>query len=341
MRTLNVSTQVSSQQHIRLRDTVLIPSSDSDTLQVNADFLDDVLSGLRREQKELPSKYFYDEKGSRLFDQITETAEYYPTRTEEALMRQHGTEMVESIGPKTLLVELGSGSSAKTQILLRKLSAVAAYIPIDISAAYLETVAVNLRKQHPGITIVPLAADYTQVLTLPTAGIEYDRIVVYFPGSTIGNFTPLEAAAFLSDVRTLIGSDGGLLIGVDLVKDTQVLEAAYNDAAGITAQFNLNLLSRINIELGADFDVASFRHRAVFNETEHRIEMHLVSSTSQTVHIGDDCFLFEAGESIYTESSYKYTVESFTNLVSRAGFTWVQTWKDNQAYFSVHFLEAS
>jgi dimethylhistidine N-methyltransferase len=255
-------------------------------------------------------------------------------------MRRHAVEMVARISRDTLLVELGSGSSAKTRILLDRLNELAAYIPIDISADYLDLVAADLRILYPELDVRPVAADYNNTIDLQVEDLQYDRIVAYFPGSTIGNFTPVEAASFLRRIRSLIGDSGGFLVGVDLVKDRTILEAAYNDSSGVTAAFNLNLLKRINSELNADFDTNAFEHRAIFNAEESRIEMHLLSKADQDVRVEDSLIQFLEGEYIYTESSYKYTIESFRDLASTAGFESVQTWTDEDGYFSIHYLES-
>ena len=299
-----------------------------------------MLAGLSERQKSIPSKYFYDVAGSELFDKITQTDEYYPTRTEEGIMRRHADEIVARIGRDTLFVELGSGSSAKTRILLDRLDELAAYIPIDISAAYLDLVASDLRRLYPDLEVRPVAADYNKTIDLLVSDLRYDRIVAYFPGSTIGNFNPAEAKSFLQRVRSLIGDSGGFLVGVDLVKDHAILEAAYNDSSGVTAAFNLNLLRRINSELDADFDTNAFEHRAIFNAEESRIEMHLVSLADQDVRVEDTLIQFVEGEYIYTESSYKYSIESFRELASASGFESVQTWTDEDDYFSIHYLES-
>lgn len=304
-------------------------------------FRDDVLNGLSAEQKSIPSKYFYDERGSELFDAITKTPEYYPTNVEEGIMETNIDEIVNSIGSRALFVELGSGSSTKTRVILDALNDAAGYIPIDISGEYLEIVADQLRIRYPDLDIRPLAADYTRDLVLPSSDLEYKRVVAYYPGSTIGNFEPTRARAFLKKIRGMVGEGGALLIGVDLMKDRGVLEAAYNDEAGVTAEFNLNLLRRINRELDADFDLSNFSHRAVLNEQASRIEMHLVSDIDQTVTVSGQTFSFNASEYIYTESSYKYTSSDFIKLAAEAGFESRNLWVDDKEYFSIHFLETT
>ncbi|NND72434.1 MAG: L-histidine N(alpha)-methyltransferase [Rhodothermales bacterium] len=319
-------------------------SSATDCLEVGtaqASLHSDVISGLSQPQKTIPSKYFYDERGSQLFDEITTLPEYYPTRTEEAIMRKFAPDIINLIGPDALLIELGSGSSTKTRILLDRLTTLKAYVPIDISSEFLEATAERLRDRYPHLTIRPLAEDYTKELWLPTEGLSYDRKVAFYPGSTIGNFDPDDARDFMRRVRVMVGDKGGFLIGVDLVKDPRILEAAYNDSKGVTAEFNLNLLNRINRELDANFDLTAFEHRAVYNEQESRIEMHLVSTIEQLVSVGNSEFEFAEGEYIYTESSYKYTVDDFASMAEAAGFRLTHTWTDDARLFSTHFLDSN
>lgn len=301
-------------------------------------FLDDVLAGLARPQKALPCKYFYDAQGSRLFDAICELEEYYPTRTEMAIMQRHAADMAEHLGPGCLLVEYGSGSSLKTRILLDHLREPAAYVPIDISGAHLLASARALQQRYPRLAIHPVCADYTAAFELPAVAAE--KVVVYFPGSTIGNFDRDEAAAFLARMRAVCGPGGHVLIGVDLQKDVPVLEAAYDDARGVTAAFNLNLLRRINRELGGTFDLGLFAHRAVWNAEAGCIEMHLVAVEDHTVRVGARAFTFRAGETILTERSYKYTLAGFSALAGEAGFRVDHVWTDDRLYFSVQLLTA-
>ena len=301
-------------------------------------FADDVIAGLSRPQKELPPKYFYDERGSALFEAICELPEYYPTRTETAIMRAHAPDMARRLGSGCALIEFGSGSSRKTRILIGELAPVA-YIPIDIAAEQLKASSVALAQAFPGLPIVAVCADYTRPLELPALdGIEVRRRVVYFPGSTIGNFTVPEAAEFLRNARVIAGARGGLLIGVDLKKDRARLEAAYDDAQGVTAQFNLNILARINRELGADFDLPAFRHKAFYDAGLGRIEMHLVSAREQDVAIRGRVFRFGAGETIHTENSYKYSIAEFQALALGSGFAPQACWTDGEALFAVHYL---
>ncbi len=301
-------------------------------------FLDDVIAGLARPQKELPPKYFYDERGSELFDAICELPEYYPTRTETAIMHSHARDMASHLGPRCGLIEYGSGNSRKTRILIREL-APSAYMPIDIAGAQLKASAAELARAFPALAIIAVCADYSRPFVLPSLnGVDVSRRVIYFPGSTIGNFTTAEAAAFLANARTVTGEGGGMLIGVDLKKDPALLHAAYNDASGITGQFNLNLLVRINRELGADFELAAFRHQAHYDAALGRVEMHLVSEREQQVSIRGRVFSFRSGETIHTENSYKYSVEEFQELARGAGYEPMSCWTDPRRLFAVHYL---
>lgn len=317
-------------QHRRLRLTYFAPKPGS--------FRDEVLGGLRKPQKELPSKFLYDERGSQLFEQISALDEYYLTRTELGIMRDHAGEMATLLGPQCLLVEYGSGSSTKTRLLLNHLLQPAAYVPIDISKEHLIQAATALATEYPDLEVLPVCADYTTNFALPTPSRPAARRVVYYPGSTIGNFDREPAVRFLEHIAHVCGQGGGLLIGVDLSKDPVKLHHAYNDWEGVTAAFNLNLLARINRELGADFPLDRFRHYAFYNPREGRVEMHLVSVANQTVHIGDAAFSFEIGESIWTESSYKYRLAEFARMAGAAGFAVKQVWTDPQELFSVQYL---
>jgi dimethylhistidine N-methyltransferase len=301
-------------------------------------FLDDVLDGLSRPQKALPPKYFYDEAGSALFDAICELPEYYPTRTEIAMMRAHARDMAKRLGPQCALIEYGSGSGRKTRILIEALAPVA-YLPIDIAAAQLSASSAALARDFPGLAVIAVCADYSRPLVLPDLnGVSARRRVIYFPGSTIGNLTPPEATDFLQNARVVAGPGGGLLIGVDLKKDPARLRAAYDDAQGVTARFNLNLLARINRELDADFDLRAFRHEAFYNAPLGRIEMHLVSEREQQVTVRGRAVRFRPGETIHTENSYKYSIEEFQALARGAGFEPETCWTDAQRLFSVHYL---
>lgn len=299
---------------------------------------DDVLAGLAAQPKWLPCKYFYDRRGSELFERICELEEYYPTRTELGIMETSVREMAEALGPGVALVEYGSGSSTKTRILLEALDDPVAYVPVDISRDPLVDSANSLDRRHPDLEVLPVCADFTEAITLPEPRRRARRRVVYFPGSTIGNFDPVEVVAFLSRIRSLVGPGGGLLIGVDLRKDAAILEAAYDDREGVTAAFNKNLLVRLNRELGADFELDHFEHRAVVNEELGRVEMHLVSTVVQTAAVGAESFRFEAGESIHTENSHKFTLEGFAGLAEQAGLAVRRVWTDPGERFSVQYL---
>ncbi len=301
-------------------------------------FRADVRAGLTRRQKRLSAKYFYDAAGSRLFDRITELNEYYPTRTELGIMRQHAPDMAERCGPRCLLIELGAGSLTKVRLLLDRLDRPAGFVPVDVSGEHLEDAAHELRDDYPDLDVFPVCADFTADFHMPARAAA--RRVVYFPGSTLGNFDPADADELLRKVAHLVGPGGGLLLGVDLRKDPAVLEAAYNDRSGVTAAFNRNLLVRINAELGADFDPARFRHRAFYNPVRSRIEMHLVSTVDQTVHLDDAEIRFRRGESIHTENSYKYDVGELGARAADCGFRTDAVWTDAKRYFAVLFLTA-
>lgn len=303
-----------------------------------ASIRDEVLDGLQQTPKQLPSKLFYDATGSRLFDQICALPEYYPTRTEMGIMRRYIGAMAVRIGARAMLVEYGSGSSRKTRILLDRLDDLAGYVPIDISKAHLLQSAEALAEAYPELPIVPLCADYTTTFELPDLGAE--RTTVYFPGSTIGNFKPGPAQDFLRRIAAIEGAGGGLLIGVDLQKDVATLEAAYNDAQGVTAAFNKNVLARINRELDGTFDLDQFQHRAFYNADPGRIEMHLVSLADQRVVVDGVALTFDAGETICTEYSYKYTLDGFAELAQQAGFEVAEVWTDADDLFSVQYLVA-
>ena len=303
-----------------------------------ATFLRESLAGLQTFEKTLPCKYFYDRRGSEFFDRICDLPEYYPTRTEAGIMQEHAGEMAALFGPDCLLIEYGSGSSTKTRILLDRLPHLAGYVPMDISREHLFATAEGLARSYPHLEILPLCADYTAEFTLPRSQRLARSRVVYFPGSTIGNFHPDQAQAFLCHVANVCGPRGGLLIGVDLKKDVAVLNAAYNDSAGVTAAFNLNLLRRMNEELGADFDLAGFRHHAYYNALAGRIEMHLMSLRSQTARLGGLQIAFEEEETILTECSYKYSLADFARLAASAGLAVRKVWTDPDEKFSVQYL---
>ncbi|NNE45610.1 MAG: L-histidine N(alpha)-methyltransferase [Rhodothermales bacterium] len=304
---------------------------------MEASFLNDVLTGLSGSPKSLPSKYFYDATGSALFDKITELEEYYPTRTELQIMRENIDAIGASLGEELAIIEYGSGSSTKTRMILEHIPPGSTYVPIDISGVHLNQVADGLTADYPDLHVIPVHADYTTPVDLP----EFDgRRVVYFPGSTIGNFRPANATRFLKRMHTIVGDDGGAIIGVDLKKDPEVLLNAYDDASGVTAEFNLNLLARINRELAADFDLDGFAHRAIYDEDEGRIEMHLVSRKAQTVRVADRAFRFERGEYVHTENSYKYGIDQFSELARGADFWVEQVWTDKRSWFALFLLHA-
>lgn len=303
-----------------------------------SEFCQDVVAGLSNRQKSVPSKHFYDRRGSQLFNRICELDEYYPTRTELAIMQEFAGEMGEQLGAGVMLVEFGSGSSIKTRILLDHLTDPIAYVPVDVSCDHLRLTADELQSDYPEIEVLPVCADFTQSFELPSASHTETHDAVYFPGSTIGNFEHQEAETLLQQISSLCGKGGGLLIGIDLQKDRAVLEAAYNDEAGVTAEFNLNLLHRINRELGGEFDVDQFRHIATYNSQLHRIEMYLESLTNHSVRVGEQSFQFRCGERICTEYSHKYTVDGFARRAKRAGLTLRRQWLDEDHLFAVlHF----
>jgi L-histidine Nalpha-methyltransferase len=299
-------------------------------------FLRDVIDGLSRARKTIPCKYLYDEEGSLLFDRICDLPEYYLTRCEEEILARHAPEMARRLGADRVLVELGSGSSRKTGILLAHLARPAAYVPVDISQEHLAGAASRMRTRFPELPVVPVCCDYTNPFDLPLEG----RVAVFFPGSTIGNFMSDEAAAFLRRIHQVCGHGGSLLVGVDLVKDRRTLEAAYDDSARVTAAFNLNLLRRMNRELRASFHLDRFTHRSFYNEAEHRVEMHLVSQCDQQVRIGPFTAQFEEQESVHTENSYKYTLASFEALAAASGFRVEKVWRDSRGMYSVQHLVA-
>jgi dimethylhistidine N-methyltransferase len=304
----------------------------------DTEFARDVVEGLSRPQKTLPAKYFYDAEGSRLFEAITELPEYYPTRTELALMQAKVGEMASVIPDGATLVEFGSGASTKTRLLLDAAPQLATYAPIDISSSALDAAAAAIERDYPGLKVAPLVEDFTKALALP-AEAGHPRIG-FFPGSTIGNFTPGEVVAFLSGARRLLGEGAEFLVGIDLVKDEATLVAAYDDAQGVTAAFNLNLLTRINRELDGDFDLSGFQHRAVWNGVDSRMEMHLVSVRDQVASAAGRSFRFAAGETIHTENSYKFTVEGFGKLAAASGWKLERRWESAAPSFAVVLLRA-
>ncbi len=307
-----------------------------DLCSVTNDFNSDVLQGLNIRPASIPPKYFYDTKGSQLFDAITKLPEYYQTRTEMQILQNNADKIAYHVGIGNLLIEPGGGSCEKVHILLEALKPIA-YVPMDISKQHLQHAVEELGAAFPWLKIYAITTDYTHIMKLPSAVPESSK-VVFFPGSSIGNFDPNDAVIFLNSIARLVKSGGYLLIGVDLKKDKTLLKNAYNDTAGITAQFNLNLLQRINLELGADFDLSAWKHKAFYNEQAGRIEMHLISLCKQRVSIGQHQFVFTAGEAIHTENSYKYTTEEFITLAERAGFQSIDLWIDADKLFSVHLF---
>ena len=296
----------------------------------------DVLRGLSRRPRRLPCKYLYDERGSRLFDDICELPEYYPTRTEVSILEANIDAIARAIGTRVMLIEYGSGSGTKTRLLLDHLRDPAAYVPIDISGEQLLQATVRLGRSYPSLEILPVCADYTKPFQLPEPSETVARRVVFFPGSTIGNFHPRAAQRFLEYIAHVVGPGGGLLIGFDQRKSPDVLNAAYNDAAGVTAAFNLNLLARINRQLAADFDLSAWQHHALYEPVRGRIEMHLLSQCPQTVRMSNRRFRFEAWESIRTECSYKYTPAQFAAMMP--GWDRQDTWSDDENRFCVMWL---
>ena len=297
----------------------------------------EVIDGLMQEQKVLPAKYFYDHIGSQLFEQITQQPEYYPTRTELTILENHRAEIARSIGDVHTLIEYGSGSSRKIQMLLETFTHLDTYMPIDISKDFLMESARQLSERYPALHIKAVCGDYSQSISLPVE--EAQKRVIFFPGSTIGNFEPEEAMRFLRHSSRILEVGDGFLIGVDLKKSTDVLERAYNDAAGVTAAFNLNMLTHLNQMLDGTFDITRFEHHAFYNEEKGRIEMHLRSQLDQLVQVGDVTVPFKQGETIHTENSYKYSKEEFETLARQSGFHPVNCWIDADERFSVHYLE--
>ena len=301
-------------------------------------FAADVIAGLTAKPKTLSPKYFYDLQGSALFDRITQLPEYYPTRCEIGILQDNAPAIASMFPPGCALIEFGSGSSRKARILLGAAATVEAYVPVDISGDFLQQDLAQLRRDLPHLLVHPLVEDFTQKFAIPSHLARLPR-VGFFPGSTIGNFEPDEAGRFLRHIGKMLGAGSLLVVGIDLVKDEETLNRAYNDIEGVTARFNLNLLARMNRELGADFDIAAFKHSAFFNHDKSRIEMHLASTTRQTVRISGASVDFRAGETIHTENSYKYTVKSFRALARKNGWLPVKVFTDG--FFSVHVLRAT
>ena len=298
----------------------------------------EIIDGLSAEKKRISPKYFYDERGSQLFDEITRLPEYYLTNTELRIMRDNIDDIVALVGKQASLIEFGSGSSLKTRVLLEHLTELAAYVPVDISAEHLHTSAAELRAEFPHIDILPVVADFTKEFDLPSPMVMPVRNVVYFPGSTIGNFEHNVAMDLLRVMHHEAGKNGALLIGVDLQKDPQVIEDAYNDSAGVTAEFNLNMLKHLNRNYGASFNTSEFEHRANYDEDKGRVVIELISQTDQTFEVGNTTFEIADGEAILTEYSHKYTLSGFAAMAEEVGFNVEKTWTDPDQLFSVQFL---
>jgi dimethylhistidine N-methyltransferase len=304
-------------------------------------FAQDVLDGLAQKQKTLPCKWFYDQRGSELFEQITHTPEYYPTRIETGLLQKLSDELPALHGAVETIVELGSGSSIKTRLLFDKIPSVTRYVPIDISSDFLALSVAGIKNDYPNIAVTPEIRDFTQPVQIKNLPAQKSKILTFFPGSTIGNFSPPEATELLSNVRQMTGSGSWLLIGVDMTQNHATLYAGYNDAQGITKAFNLNLLRRANEQLGANFDLATFSHEAPFNAVESRVEMHLRSTRRQSVNVLGEIFYFNEGETIHTENSYKYSHEKFLSIAEAAGWKYVKVWADDTvSHFGEFLLQA-
>jgi L-histidine Nalpha-methyltransferase len=309
--------------------------------RLSSTFAYDVLQGLAQKQKSIPCTWLYDRRGSELFEAITRLDEYYPTRNETLILQRCAAQIAQAAGPGATLIELGSGSSRKTRILLGALESPAAYVPIDISEQFMAESVQSLQAEFAQLRIAPVVADFSRLTALPELAFlpGRGRRVVFFPGSTIGNFAPDAAMALLQRIGQMAGSDALLVVGADATHDPAVLIPAYDDASGVTAAFNKNLLARINRELGADFTLSAFRHEARFNAPEQRVEMHLVSEYTQRVKVRGRSFHFAMGESIHTENSYKYGLVKFQAMASRCGWSQLQFWMDGQARFAVHVFE--
>lgn len=302
------------------------------------DELDEIIDGLSQSEKMISPKYFYDERGSQLFDEITRLPEYYPTETELGIMRANVDEIASLAGKHASLIEFGSGSSLKTRVLLEHLDELAVYVPVDISEDHLLASALHIRAEFPGLEVLPVVADFTQPFKLPSPTIMPVRNIVYFPGSTIGNFTHDAAHELLEVMYHEAGESGALLIGVDLQKDPDIIQHAYNDSAGVTARFNLNMLRHLNREFDADFDLDAYEHSAEYNEQEGRVEVRLVSKQHQEVTVGNKSFSIDEDEAILTEYSHKYTLDGFAAMAKTAGFNVERVWMDAERLFSVQYL---
>ena len=308
---------------------------------VQDDELDEIVDGLKQSEKMISPKYFYDERGSQLFDEITRLPEYYPTETELGIMRDSIDEIAELVGKQASLIEFGSGSSLKTRVLLEHLNELAVYVPVDISEDHLVDSATKIRSEFPRLEVLPVVADFTKPFELPSPAIMPVRNIVYFPGSTIGNFTYDAAQELLDVMYQEAGAGGALLIGVDLQKDPEIIERAYNDSKGVTAEFNLNMLRHLNREYEADFDLDAYEHNAEYNREKGRVELRLVSDKDQEFNVGDESFSIAKDEAILTEYSHKYTLEGFAAMAEKAGFSVEHVWMDADRLFSVQFLTRS
>jgi dimethylhistidine N-methyltransferase len=298
-------------------------------------FVEEALAGLAEPRKTLSPKWLYDARGSALYELICELPEYYPTRTELRILERNQEHISEAVGPGALVFEFGAGSGRKTERLLAALAAPVAYLPVDISREALLRAAASIAARFPAIEVRPVVGDFTNGVVLPDAGLQAARRLAFFPGSTIGNFDPPDAVALLRRMGREARAGGALLVGVDAPKDRATLERAYDDVEGVTAAFDLNLLARMNRELGADFDLGSFRHRAIWNERLSRVEMHLVSVRAQVVRLAGREIPFRAGESIHTESAYKWEPRAFDALAAIAGWRHMRSWTDERAWFSL------
>ena len=313
-------------------EEILIPENSDSVLK-------EIIQSLSKKQKELSCKFFYDEQGSKLFEQISELEEYYLTRTEISILNNNIHEISDAVGEDALILELGSGSSRKIRILLDNFKSIAAYFPVDISGEFLLYSAEKLSRDYSDLKIVPIVADYTGPFTIPRQNISYKKIVAYYPGSTIGNFTKEQAGSFLKNISELCGKGSGLLIGIDLKKETEVLERAYNDVKGVTAEFNLNILKNMNSNFGTNFEINKWKHVAFYNEKKGRVEMHLQSLEQQSVRLNGTSISFEKDETIHTENSYKYSIEEFEDLISEFYFL-KNVWSDPDNKFAVCYFEA-
>ncbi len=297
----------------------------------------EIVAGLQQDEKMISPKYFYDERGSKLFDEITTLPEYYPTETELGIMRENIAEIAALIGPQASLIEYGSGSSRKTRVLLEHLNDQSVYVPVDISEEHLLASAKEIRAEFPHLEVLPVVADFTKRFQLPDPTVMPLRNIVYFPGSTIGNFPRAAASELLKVMYDEAGENGAMLIGVDLQKDPSIIERAYNDSAGVTAEFNLNMLRHLNREFGSDFDLDSWEHKAQYNQSEGRIEIRLINAKQQTVNINGNSIVVERGEGILTEYSHKYTLVGFAEMAHEAGFKVARVWTDAKNLFSVQY----